>query len=173
MLPPVDKYRAPFIEPLGHVVLWAARAEAAWVDLLATIMDGVETAPLDKLRAEASRLVSPWKHDEVLQILVSLAEGAVQAKKLARTHDRLRLKRNRVVHDVAAVLIAPDDEDPTKGRVAVGFVQQPRVRHGSAPSQVVLQTDLQEVADLAHALHELALDVEQLAWTIQWGRNDT
>ena len=48
-LPPVDCYRMPFVEPLGHLAMQAAEAESAMIELctLASLIGRLDNATLE------------------------------------------------------------------------------------------------------------------------------
>lgn len=121
-LPPVDVYRAPFIEPLGHLVMNAAHAENSLIELCALVngdgqdADGrraayeVAAAKLRNWGAPAQTFVA-----ETLNRIVDadLRTAAIDA--LAQL-EASREDRHRAVHD--AVDVGLYEEDGEKWSVA-------------------------------------------------------
>ncbi|MCI9864866.1 hypothetical protein RHIZ_02785 [Rhizobium skierniewicense] len=106
MLPPTDVYRQPFIIPIGHLTMQAARADQQLYTLCAaTPFDG---SPNQIHPSEAEKKARNWTLDTekfVDERLSLIASDGLRGEAIALIDrfKRLRLARNRVVHDAIEV----------------------------------------------------------------------
>jgi hypothetical protein len=160
-LPPVDIYRRPFIEPLGHLVLFAAKADHALIDLV------VIGLPLgeDTTQERVSEKLRNWGKDAkafAVQAVSSVDNEAFvqRAKALIESYDKLREKRHRAIHDAVEPGIFTDDDGSGLASVAplrVGYVKA----NGVTSLRIDVVTP-ESVAELAYEFYDLAADLEAL-----------
>lgn len=105
-LPPVDVYRAPFIEPFGHLIMQAALADEALIKLCAEIPSTHYEEPVDygAVAHELRNWNNKAKEFVGSQILMIsdpyLRDRATEA---VGRFDVLRDLRHRAVHDAVAI----------------------------------------------------------------------
>lgn len=150
-LPPVDEFRQPFIEPLGHVTLQAAYLEQNLVRLSALL----ETPPKHRFQnpipTEGSVKLNDARFEKRLLAAVKahhpLGNGA--AKKVREAFE-LRKRRNRFIHDAAEVLY----ELQADGRLTVA-VHARRPNADPAKGEAYLtKVEPHQVASLALDIYE-------------------
>ncbi|KIQ02954.1 hypothetical protein RU07_10270 [Agrobacterium tumefaciens] len=106
MLPPTDIHREPFVVPIGHLTMQAARADQLLYTLCAaTPHDG---SPNQIHPSEAEEAAKNWntstdKFVEKRLSFVACEDLKRDAMKLVDRFKRLRLARNRVIHDAVEV----------------------------------------------------------------------
>lgn len=151
-LPPADVYRAPFVEPIGHLAMQAAQADQAIISLCAAVpFDG---SPSQMKPSETEVLLRNWTDKSRAFVtsrlkLISNPELREQASQSIARFERLRNARNRVIHDAVEVGI---DFDGTTHSLAVEF------RKGEG---VFLHTvTAEQIAALACEVYELNQDLK-------------
>lgn len=160
-LPPVDVYRAPFVEPIGHLSMQAAQADQAVVALVAAIpFDGSpdQLAPLDvdaRLRnwTEQARLFALSRLS-----LIPDPDLRAQAEEAIKKFEWLRNARNRVIHDAVGIGL---DFDGSAHALAVEY----RKGHGIMLHKVTAD----QVAALACDLYELNQDLQFIVSKVRDG----
>jgi hypothetical protein len=105
----VDVFYAPFVRPLGNLVVLFALAEAAWLELVAELSGCTEKETQGFLQKKAS---------ETKQEIISLAQiSGIEGFDLQELSDSIenyycdREHRNRLIHDdwYVSLLKAPRD----------------------------------------------------------------
>lgn len=161
-LPPVDIYRAPFVEPIGHLAMQAARTEQLIISLLGAI-------PFDGFDQQMSHgAVEPKTRDLqsdsafILERL-SLIDNADLRKQVGEAIDqfkRLKEFRNRVIHDAVEVGISMEGK---AFALAVAYQREKR-----NPSVVHLHpVEAHQIAELACEFYELNQDIDALLYRIR------
>lgn len=167
-LPPVDVYRAPFVEPIGHLAMQASKAEQLVFDLCAAIpFDG---SPDQLHPGEAEQKCRNWtaKAEEfVADRLALLSQDTTREAAATAINTFLRIKefRNRVIHDAVEVGI---DFDGKAFALAVQYH-----RDGKNRTEVFLHpVTPEQIADLAYEFYELCKDLEAVIYTVRHGSID-
>lgn len=164
-LPPVDEYRQPFIEPLGHLLLHAAALDNALVELCSMLAEPGTDEPM--LPTVAGRLRN-WTEDTRLFVEQTFAtitddHWRGEALRMLARFVALREERHRAVHDAVDVGIFGDAVDGYEVRpLRVGF---PRV--GRDTIFHVVQVTPESIATLAVAIYELKEDVESAIYALR------
>ncbi len=158
-LPPTDVYRAPFVEPIGHLAMQAAQADQTVAYLCAaTPFDG---SPLQMRPSDAEGELRNWtdKSRAFVSKRLQLIEDndlREQASQAISRFERLRIARNRVIHDAVEVGI---DFDGTTQSLAVEF------RKGEG---VYLHTvTAEQIAALAYEVYELNQDLKFILYSVR------
>jgi hypothetical protein len=112
-LPPADIYRAPFVEPIGHLAMQAALADQAVVNLLAAAP--FSGSPLQAQIIEVDESVRNWdakakQYAEKRLSLIGDADLRQQATDIIARYERVKRGRNRIIHDAVEVGIDFDGE---------------------------------------------------------------
>lgn len=154
-LPPVDKYRLPFIEPLGHLVLNAARADNALINLVAAVSNTSPSAVAHTLRNWGPE-TRAWVLQAINRVDDADDDLADQAKALVATFHELRERRHRAVHDAVEVGIFGGPE----GGYEVRPLHEGYVRSGKTTAYRLEPVTPKALAALAYELHDLAALLE-------------
>lgn len=167
-LPPVDVFRAPFVEPIGHLAMQASKAEQLVFDLCAAIpFDGSPDQLHPGAAEQKCRNWTPKAEEFIAERLALVPKGATREAAATAINTFLRIKefRNRVIHDAVEVGI---DFDGKAFALAVQYH-----RDGKNPSEVYLHRVTPEhVADLAYEFYELCKDLEAVIYTVRHGSID-
>lgn len=161
-LPPVDAYREPFVEPMGHLAMQAAKAEQLIFDLLGAVpFDG---SPLQLHPGEVEQKVRQWdKSGTFINSRLGLIENEIDresAREAVNQFIRLKDFRNRVIHDAVEVGI---DFDGKAYALAIEYR-----RDGKNPSTVYCHPIApHHVADLACEFYELTKDLDAIIYKIR------
>jgi len=151
-LPPADTYRAPFVEPIGHLAMQAAQADQTAIALIAAI-------PFD---GSSDQLAPPYVESRLRYWNASadaFAKGRLsmitdpdlrrQAEESLDRFKRARNARNRVIHDAVEVGI---DLDGSVHSLAVQYAEGEDVwLHKVTPEQI---------AALAREIYDLNQDLK-------------
>ncbi len=161
-LPPVDKYRAPFVEPIGHLAMQAARSEQLIIELLGAIpYDGsdLQISP-GEIEPKTRDLQSNEPFISQRLSLIDNAELREQVRDAIDQFKRLKEFRNRIIHDAVEVGISMDGE---AFALAVAYRREKR-----NPSVVHLHpVEAHQIADLACDIYELNQDIDTLLYRIR------
>ena len=164
-LPPVDIYRAPFVEPIGHLAMQASKAEQLVFDLCAAIpFDGSPDQLHPGTAEQKCRNWTPKAEEFIAERLALLPHEETREAAATAISAFLRIKdfRNRVIHDAVEVGI---DFDGKAFALAVQYH-----RDGKNPSEVYLhRVTPEQIADLAYDFYELCKDLETLIHTVRHG----
>ncbi|MFP5076592.1 hypothetical protein ACLE20_04735 [Rhizobium sp. YIM 134829] len=158
-LPPVDIYRAPFIEPMGHLAMQAAYAEQAIIELCALAMEMAPASQQERHLAEARRMkvtaeLRNWSEKFALACLSHLPDEEMReaSEGLARQYTQLSKQRHRAIHD--AIHVGIDDDN----RVLALRLQYEKLTPGSSVARLH-ETSAEDVATVAFALYDLQQDI--------------
>jgi hypothetical protein len=158
-LPPSDIYRSPFVEPIGHLAMQAARADQNVYTLCATVpFDG---SPLQMHPGETEKRLRNWTDKKAQTFLktrlelISEAATRNQALQAMNNFERLRLARHRVIHDAVEVGI---DLEGKAYALAVEYRKETPDRSGVYLHRVTPD----QIATLACEVYELNQDLNQL-----------
>lgn|GEM_PF-2532917 len=158
-LPPTDIYRSPFVEPIGHLAMQAARADQNVYMLCATVpFDG---SPLQMHPGETEKRLRNWtdkRSQAFLRDRLDLISGTAtkeQALQAMEAYERLRLARHRVIHDAVEVGIG---QDGTAFALAVEYRKETPDR-----SEVYLHhVTPDQIAALACEVYDLNQDLNHI-----------
>lgn len=161
-LPIVDQFRQPFIEPLGYLVMFAAKADGELVRMICAsrgeaVGANVVAHELRNWTAEAKGYV--------LAALSEIADGDLRqnAVALIDTFESLRDRRHRAVHDTWEVGIFGSEEDGYEVRpLRVGFVRQDK----ATTVESIVEVAASEIAALACEYEDLARDFGTVTYTL-------
>jgi hypothetical protein len=167
-LPPVDIYRAPFVEPIGHLAMQASKAEQLVFDLCAAIpFDGSPDQLHPGTAEQKCRNWTPKAEEFITERLALLSHEETRQAAATAINTFLQIKdfRNRVIHDAVEVGI---DFDGKAFALAVQYH-----RDGKNPSEVYLhRVTPEQIAHLACEFYELCKDLETVIHTVRHGSID-
>lgn len=155
-LPPLDVFRQPLVEPLGHLVLQAAFLDNALYAFIAMLLP---FGPDTTVEQVAHRLRN-WDADFINQAITDAIPDATLAADL-RDYvvqvGKAREQRHRMVHDAMEVGL---DDDPSGGLRAIVLREgyERLSKHGSVRRLTRLEPD--EVAALAYRFYDLREDID-------------
>lgn len=160
-LPPVDTYRAPFIQPFGHMVMQAALADDALVRLCAEIPATFAEEEVD-YGASAHELRN-WNEKSQAFIQSRIAkiddlELRAQATEVVERFGSLRNQRHRAVHDAVDVGVYGGNTSYYALPLAVSYL-----RDGRTTRQELAEVTPESIADLACQLYELQCDIRLIS----------
>lgn len=165
VLPDVDKYRRPFIEPLGYLTLFAAQSENLLIGIIALLdaqPDRLDSDLASELAA-ASELVWPWKSaDTVNNKIESRVVEPVLASQLTTVvadFSSLRERRHRAIHDAVEVGFSDVDGAIT---LSVGY---PRTNRQA--KRTIKAVSPEDISKLAREFNELRADLSSLEWRLR------
>lgn len=163
-LPPVDVYRRPFVEPLGHVVLNSALADN-WLLELCAVINGKSLDTARSAYEEAAVVLRNWDARArafVEETLSKIADAEVQrdAKDAVARFDAAREDRHRAVHDAVDVGIF---EEGDGGYRAAAL----RTRYLKTGHRELVEIAPEDVATLAYRFYDIAKDLEAIAIRLQ------
>lgn len=159
--PSVDEFRQPFVEPLGHLVLNAAQADMALLELCAIVNRmGTDEASEQAAYAEAARKLR--NHDKKTEVYLTATIEKIEgghwkqaaADAIARFVEA-RKERHRAIHDVVDVGAFGNGTD--------GYYALPLRRKykptGELQVSKITPTDIMQ---LAHRYHIIWMDLDVL-----------
>ncbi len=160
-LPIVDQFRQPFIEPLGHLVMFAAKVDNELVLMVCaargeTIGTSAVAHKLRNWTAEAKAYV--------LAAINEIGDDELRARAVALicTFESLRDRRHRAVHDSWEVGVFGSDEEGYQVRpLRVGFI-----RKDKATTEYIVEVTASEIAALACEYADLAQDIEEITYML-------
>jgi len=164
ILPQVDRFREPFIVPLGHLTLAAAQCELALSELIATSEIHPEFIDLPCMFTTAVnsaalglRRAGEKKFTNIKRKLVSVCSDNDRADMIEAidSYYRLKEKRNRAIHDAIQVGITDEDE-----------VVPLRISHQRRIYSVEHITP-DDIASLAYELFVLTSDLNALTYRLK------
>jgi hypothetical protein len=159
--PSVDEFRQPFVEPLGHLVLNAAQADMALLELCAIVnKTGADEASEQSAYGEATRKLRNHdkKAEAYLTATIAKIDGDFWKEAAADAIARFveaRKDRHRAIHDVVDVGAFGNGED--------GYYALPLRRKyeptGELKVSKITPTDIMQ---LAHRYHIIWMDLDVL-----------
>lgn len=159
-LPPVDQYRAPFVEPIGHLAMQTAYAEDELIELCANI-------PSHKMaNEEVAHQLRNWNAETlgfIDQRLSLISDNGLQdqARDAIKRYDELRVARHRAVHDAISIgLMVHDDGYDVK---AMG-VEYRRGKGSTSIHYNYVTPDV--IADLACQMYDVQKDFNMITSTL-------
>lgn len=165
ILPPVDQYRAPFVEPIGHLAMQAAYADDNLISLCARIpFDGSEHQLPPQEVAHKLRNWSPEAKEFIRQRLDQIIDQDLRDRAIDAV-DRLsalRDKRHRAVHDAIAIGIFGTDGEYEAKPLSVEYR-----REAGSTSVVLTQITPERIATLACEMYEVQKDLEFISQQLQ------
>lgn len=161
-LPPVDVYRRPFVEPLGHLVLNAALADNVLLELCAVINAGGQD-PARFAYEEAASFLRNWDvraKTFVEGTIAKIGDGDMRrdAEDAVARFSIAREDRHRAIHDAVEVGIFEDE-----GRYRTAVLRTRYLRTGHRELNEIGPED---VAELAYRFHDIAKDLEALEYRL-------
>ncbi|WP_157928859.1 hypothetical protein [Pararhizobium haloflavum] len=165
-LPPVDEYRAPFIEPLGHLAMQAAYADNNLINLCAVIpFEGspnnlaieVSAAELRNWNRESRQFV----RDRIA--LISQPDLRQSANALVDRFSNLRMQRHRAIHDAIDVGLFGNERAGYYAKPLAIEYAQPRKE---PPQQRFNAVTPDKIAALACEFYELQKDLDMIAFQL-------
>lgn len=167
IFPPVDQYRMPFVEPIGHLTMQAAYAESELITLCATIpYDG---SPHQMSPSDAARHLRNWNEAtrmfvENRLLLVTDKHWQDQARDAFERYCALRVLRHRTVHDAIEVGIFGGHGDQPATVHALGV----QYKYDKSATAVLLNRVTPEVvAQLACEMFEVQQDLNTITAAIR------
>ena len=170
-LPPLDDYRRPFVVPIGHMAMQAARVDNLLIELIATVPRPPNPQPGI---AEVGARLRNWGPDQAHYVEETLALVEVdavrdQALLLVDRFTALRDLRHRAVHDAIEVGISPTEDGKWQGRaISVGYL---RPKHGQ-PRQAISQVSVELIGHLAMQLYALGQEIEGVLYALRVDRQN-
>lgn len=164
-LPSVDVYREPFIAPLGHLVMFSAKADNELVRLVCAARG--ESVPANQV----AHKLRNWGEPAKSYVLAALREVTdpdlrAQAIELVEQFERLRERRHRCVHDAVEVGVFGSEVVGYEVRpLHVGFVRQDR----DNTFENIVEVTADEIASLAFAYADLASELEARCYMLSQG----
>jgi hypothetical protein len=155
-VPPLDVFRQPLVEPLGHLVMQAAYLDNALYSFVALLI-GPETDSAQvahELRNWDARFV-----DDAIAAAISDKELATDLHNYVRRVGEARDERHRMIHDAMEVGL---DDAPQGGFQAIILREgyQRRTKHETVRTLTRVTPD--EVAALAYRFYDLRIEVDTL-----------
>jgi hypothetical protein len=166
-LPPVDEYRAPFVQPIGHLAMQAAHAEDELVTMCACIPKN--RAPGQMTRDAAAHRLRNWP--DAIQFIherVSLiAEPGVRAnaEDAVARYIALRDRRHRAIHDAVSIGIFGKGDDYQV--VPLGIEYRRNDRQSTTMLQYRITPEL--LADLACQMYDVQKDLNAVTYFLNNG----
>lgn len=156
-LPPVDVYRAPFIQPIGHLAMQAALAEDALIGMCAEIPASFAEEQMNYGAAahELRNWGGPAESFIASRLALLADELRAQAEDAVSRYAKLRLQRHRAVHDAVTVGIFGSAEYYYVEPLAVAYI-----REGKSTVQSVTKVTPEAIAELACELYEVQQDLQ-------------
>jgi hypothetical protein len=156
-LPPLDVFREPLVEPLGHLVLQAAYLDNALYLLIASMLPFGQSTTVEQV---AHRLRN-WDGTFVSEAVVkAISDGQLVGDLLAyfARVAEAREMRHRMVHDAMEVGL---DDAPGGGYEAV--ILQEGYQRSSKQQTVRKLTRVapEDIAALAYALYDLRIEIDE------------
>lgn len=165
--PPLDMYRIPFAEPIGHLTMQAAYAESQLITLCATVpYDG---SPLQLSPGDTARQLRNWSDTTrsfVEQRLNLIEDGHWRslAKQALHRYSALREQRHRAVHDAVEVGIFGGHDGQPVTVLPIGV----QYKHDKGSSAVHINAVSPEwIAELACELYDLQQDLSQITAAVR------
>lgn len=152
-LPPLDEYRQPLVEPLGHLVLQAAYLDNALYSFVAMLW-----GPQVGIEDVANRLRN-WDPGYI----TAAVDDAIEDQRLAgdlkdyvSRIGRARDQRHRMIHDAMEVGV-----DDSSGRYRIIILREGYVRHSKGMTEHrFVRVEPEEVAALAMEFYELRIEID-------------
>lgn len=173
-LPPVDVYRAPFVEPIGHVTMQAAYAEEELINLCSVVPhDGSPLQLAVEVVAKRLRNFTASAEEFINERLSLIAEDHVKAEALDAVSRFLQLRtgRHRAVHDAVTIGIFEAEGDKYVVQ-PLGVEYRTASDDKSKAEQLLYTITPEQVAELACELHEVQKDFSSIAYMITNPRDD-
>lgn len=164
-LPPVDVYRAPFIEPIGHLAMQAAHAEDALITLCASIPS--EDSPDQISPGDAAHRLRHW-NDEVRVFiekrlsLIGDPDLRKQAEDAIERYASLRISRHRAIHDAVEVGIYETGEAVVVHPLSVEYR-----REKISTSKRLNPITPEMIADLACQMYDVQQDLKAVTYSLR------
>ncbi|TKT78411.1 hypothetical protein [Aquamicrobium sp. LC103] len=165
-LPYVDQYRAPFVEPIGHLAMQAAYADNNLFALIAECSkaDLAFTVTIDT----AAHELRVWNEDAksfASQRIALIVDPGLRNEALdaLSRYGSLKTKRHRAIHDAVDVAIFGNDE--------VGYAPKPiqiEYRKVSKTTTESWENKItpEMIASLACEMHELQKDIDHITYVL-------
>lgn len=162
-LPPVDVYRAPFVEPIGHLAMQAAYAEEQLAALCAAIP--FKGSNQQMTEEEAAHQLRNWgsRAEAFVTARLNLLDPetrALVAEPIAR-YIALRDRRHRVIHDAVTLGLWGEGKETYVQPLGSEFR-----RDGQQTTRILNPITPEDVADLACQMHDAYKDIEFWTWQI-------
>jgi hypothetical protein len=164
-LPPVDKYRSRFIEPIGHLAMQSAHAEDELISLCSRIpFDG---SPSQLSREDTAQKLRNWNDstrqfvDERLSLIPS-DQLRDQAYDAVCRYQELRSLRHRAVHDAISLGIF----DAGDGSFVAQALSVEYRREKQETSVYLNPITPEEIADLAYRMYEVQKDLNAVTYAL-------
>jgi len=165
-LPPVDVYRAPFVEPIGHLAMQAAYADKELFELVSESSQGSEDLKVSS--DEAAHCLRIWddKAKAFAAARVDLITDLHQrnaAHEALNRYGRLKEQRHRTIHDSVEVGIFGTDE--------TGYFTKPlHLEHrkvGRRTESWLHKITPEQIAALACEVYELQKDLGAITYALR------
>lgn len=156
-LPPLDEFRRPLVEPLGHLVLQAAYLDNALYSFVAMMLPFGEETTVEQV---AHRLRN-WDSAFVKESVARAISDAALVEDVLDYFDRVgeaRDKRHRMVHDRMEVGL----DDGPDGLQAILLREGYQRSSKQSSVRKLNRVTPEEVATLAFALYDLRLEIDTL-----------
>lgn len=163
--PPVDVYRAPFIEPIGHLAMQSAHAEDALITLCANIP--FEGSPDQMSEGDAAHRLRHWNEDACAFIrnrlsLICDTDLRKRAEDVVERYASLRMKRHRAIHDAVEVGI-----HETGDAVVVHALSKEYRREKITTSMRLNSITPEMIADLACQIYDVQQDLKAVIYSLR------
>lgn len=169
-LPPVDEFRAPFVQPIGHLAMQAAHAEDELVTMCACIPRNF--APEQMSRDAAAHKLRNWPaaEDFIAERIALIAESHIKAKAqdAVTRYLALRDKRHRAIHDAVSLGIFGQGEEYEV--VPLGVEYRRNDRHST--TMLLNRVTPEHIADLACQLYEVQKDLNAVTYYLNNGHDN-
>lgn len=157
-IPPVDEYRLPFIVPLGHLAMQAARADNELIALCA------RTSQPELPTTEVAHNLRNWSSEAkaFTRARIDLIRDQSQRERAIdalQRYESLRKARHRAIHDAVELGIEGDGPLYTVVPIAIQYERQDRVRTAEKFNPVTPEM----IADLAYEFYEVQQDLGSIA----------
>lgn len=156
-LPPLDAYRQPLVEPLGHLVLQAAYLDHALYQFVAMLLPFGPDTTVEQVAQELRN----WKADFVAKAINDAIPDEDLAKDLHEFMGRVgeaRDKRHRMIHDAMELGL---DDAPGGGFRAIILREgyQRSVKHRQT-FRTLARLEPDEIAALAFRFYDLRISID-------------
>jgi hypothetical protein len=155
-LPPLDTYRLPLVEPIGHLAMQAAYLDNDLIEFISMLLPfGRDTTP-DQVAHEMRNWNATFL-DKAIDDAIGNPALAVDLHAFVKRVGDLREERHRMIHDAMEVGI---DQTPGGGYGGV-LLREGYVRKDKKTTHRVLEyVTPEQVAALAYQFYDARLEID-------------
>lgn len=155
-LPPVDSFRLPLIEPLGHLVLHAAWLDNELIEFVAMLLPYGPDTTVEQVAHELRN----WNAEFLKRTIDRAAPNAGLASDFHQFVDRLKAlrdRRHRAIHDAMEVGI---DTSGSDGRARSILLSEGYQRKGKMSEHALSPVTPEDIGAIASEYYDMRLEID-------------